>query len=193
MGMPATQSRRWTPEEVRRLTERSPSHWPRYELIDGELLVSPAPRVSHHLAFTRLLGTLLAYTDRERCGRAMASPADLQLEPDSIVQPDLFVLPPHDFARVRSWADFSNLLLAVEILSPSTAAHDRGFKRRYYQRTGVTEYWIVDLDARVVERWRPLDTRPEILAHELVWHPAGALAPLVIDLKELFLEAETAE
>jgi Uma2 family endonuclease len=62
------------------------------------------------------------------------------------------------------------------VLSPSTAARDRGAKRRIYQGAGVAEYWIVDLDARLVERWRPGDARPEVVSEELVWEPLPAIA-----------------
>jgi len=81
------------------------------------------------------------------------------------------------------------LLLAVEVLSPSSARNDRGHKRRYYQRNGLPEYWIVDLDSRLVERWRPDDTRPEVLTETLEWRPQGSAAPLVIELHTLFMEA----
>ncbi|MBL0170033.1 MAG: Uma2 family endonuclease [Gemmatimonadaceae bacterium] len=78
-------------------------------------------------------------------------------------------------------------LLAVEVLSPSTARQDRIVKRPRYQRTGV-EYWMVDLDARVVERWTPDAERPEICLIAITWQPAGAVAPLAIDLVALFAE-----
>ena len=75
------------------------------------------------------------------------------------------------------------------MLSPSTARTDRGRKRECYQRAGVHEYWIVDHAARLVERWRPTDARPEIISGTLVWHPEGAATPLEIDLPALFREA----
>ena len=53
----------------------------------------------------------------------------------------------------------------------------------------MPEYWIVDRDARLIERWRPGDLRPEILANEVEWQPDPAIAPLRIDLEELFREA----
>ena len=65
----------------------------------------------------------------------------------------------------------TRLLLAVEILSPSTARADRQRKRAIYQSEGVPEYWIVDVDARLAERWRPGDERPKILATTLEWQP----------------------
>lgn len=78
------------------------------------------------------------------------------------------------------------LLLAVEVLSPSTARADRQTKRRLYQDEGVPEYWIVDLDARVVERWRPGDDRPEIVAATLTWQPDGSATPFELDLTAFF-------
>jgi len=88
--------------------------------------------------------------------------------------------------RPRSWQEIRTLLLAVEVVSPSSARADRTVKRRLYQRTGVAEYWIVDLDARLVERWRPGDERPELLAETLVWGPEGSTEPLTLDLPRLF-------
>jgi Uma2 family endonuclease len=75
----------------------------------------------------------------------------------------------------------------VEILSPSTARFDRIVKRRRFQKAGI-EYWIVDLDARAVERWRPQDERPEIVDERLTWHPEGAARPLKLELVQFFRE-----
>jgi Uma2 family endonuclease len=80
-------------------------------------------------------------------------------------------------------------LLVVEVLSPSTARYDRITKRMRYQRSGVGEYWVVDVWARAIERWTPHDARPEVLDERITWHPAGASAPLVIDLEDFFRSA----
>lgn len=69
------------------------------------------------------------------------------------------------------WPEVGIPRLIVELLSHSTARHDRITKRAVYQECGVPEYWIVDLDARLVERWRPGDERPEILDRALDWRP----------------------
>lgn len=108
----------------------------------------------------------------------------------SLVQPDIFVarLEP-GISLIGTPADIRGLLLVVEVLSPSTARVDRGRKRELHQRARVHEYWIVDHEARLVERWRPSDVRPEIISRTLVWHPEGAAGPLEIDLPALFAEA----
>ena len=82
-----------------------------------------------------------------------------------------------------------SLLLAIEVLSPSTARADRHRKRVIYQSEGVPEYWIIDGDARLIERWRPMDERPEILSADLVWHPRAELQPFRLPLEELFDDA----
>ena len=75
--------------------------------------------------------------------------------------------------------------MAVEILSPSTASRDRGVKRRLYLQAGVEEYWIVDIDGRVVERWRSGDERPEIVERSLEWSLSAGVAG-VVEVASLF-------
>jgi Uma2 family endonuclease len=186
MLMPAVK-RRWTAAEVRELIDASPLVTPRYELVDGELLVTPAPRLAHQQAVAVLLVILRQYLAREPVGNALTSPSDVELEPEFLSQPDLFVIPMDEWQRVRRERIVRRLSLAVEVLSPSSAGHDRVKKRPAYQRN-IPAYWIVDLDARLVERWRPADDRPEILTESLEWHPAGANEPLRIDLVALFAE-----
>jgi Uma2 family endonuclease len=105
-----------------------------------------------------------------------------------MAQPDVYVVPLREGHLPRKWEEYGIPLLVVEILSPSTAHKDRLVKRRRYQQTGVAEYWVVDLDARVVERWLPDDERPEILDTTLSWQPDPTHPALVVDLAELFGE-----
>jgi Uma2 family endonuclease len=79
-----------------------------------------------------------------------------------------------------------SLILTVEVLSPSTARADRGVKSRIYMEEDVSEYWIIDLDARVFERWRKGDERPEIVRSILSWQPKADVPPLAIDLDAYF-------
>jgi Uma2 family endonuclease len=145
MGMPQPMAG-WTVADVLQL----PEDGKRYEVVDGELLVTPAPSLLHQEAVQALYGRLKQFVNAHHLGRALVSPADIELDERTLVQPDLFVAPLIDGRRPRSWKDIRSLLLAVEVLSPSTARADRQIKRRRYQRHGVGEYWIVDLDARLV-------------------------------------------
>jgi Uma2 family endonuclease len=117
------------------------------------------------------------------------SPADVRSGPRTSVQPDLFVMRSPVRPGPHGWPDLETLILAIEILSPTTARVDRGRKLALYQREGVQEYWIVDLDSRLVERWQPGDERPEILRETFEWRVEGAAEPLVIDLPALFADA----
>lgn len=180
MGMPGATDR-WTAERVRAL----PDDGNRYELIGGELVVTPAPGPAHQVACAELYARLRSWLGSTGLGTALWSPADLSFGEDEILQPDLFVFPQAE-GTPGSWRDITALLLAVEVLSPSTARYDRGLKRRRYQRAGVPEYWIVDLDARLIERWRPDDMRPEIASERLVWEPASGVPPFTLELSELF-------
>jgi Uma2 family endonuclease len=102
------------------------------------------------------------------------------------LQPDLFVVPHPERPAVRDWSELGVPLLTVEVLSPSTAHHDRITKRRRYQIAGVGTYWIVDLDACLVERWRPGEEQPAIEDRLLRWQPTQDVPPLELDLAVYF-------
>ena len=184
MHMPDT-ARRWTRDQVLAL----PDDRNRYELLDGELLVSPSPNVPHQVAVAALSYRISAYVEEHGLGLLpLFSPADLDFRAGQLLQPDLFVVSLETGRRVIEWSDFGIPLLVVEVPSPSTAFQDRNRKRVRYQKSGVGEYWIVDTDARLIERWKPDDDRPEILTDRIEWQPDRNRPPLVIDLPPFFRE-----
>ena len=188
MGMPALRHH-WSADQVRALIDQSPTHWPRYELMRGELIVTPAPGGVHQVAVARIHALLIEYLGREPVGVALASPADIQLHPDTIAQPDIFVVPrkpKSDPDHQFTWADISSLLLSVEVISPSSITTDRVEKRDYYMSAGVPDYWVVDVEARVIERWNPDRATPVVERRAMNWRPAGARTPLLIELTGLF-------
>ena len=176
----------WTPDRVQNELVREDQGWPRYELIDGELLVSPAPRPVHQVAVSALLQELMPYVGECALGLVLMGPADIRLGSRTTAQPDVFVVPPDAGFDGRTWDSIAKLSLVVEVLSPSTAGYDRLTKRVFYARQGVPEYWVVDCDARLIEVSRPTDPRVELYAGELRWHPAGAPGPLVVDVPAFF-------
>jgi len=152
--MPA-QPTEWTVDMVRAL----PDDGNRYEVIEGELFVTPPPSVVHQCAVLELALLVGPYVRSHRVGEAVIAPVDLIVYgPRKFVQPDLFVVPLVNDAPMRSWTEVGRLLLTVEVLSPSTELTDRGRKRRVYKEKGVPEYWVIDTDARTVERYRPDDS-----------------------------------
>ena len=158
----------------------------RYEVVDGLLLVTPSPRRLHQHAVTQILVALDRYVQPGGFGVVLPSPSDIELDERSMVQPDVFVEGLISGRQSPDWNSGAPLLLVVEVISPSSARADRVTKRRRYQLAGIPEYWIVDPDARTVERWRPNDERPEILTDSLVWKPSDAVEPLILDLESLF-------
>ncbi len=181
MHMPLAK-RQWTWDDLQEL----PDDGNRYEVIDGELFVTPAPALRHQRAVGELFSLLREYLARERVGEVLVSPADVMFSKRNAVQPDVFVIPFADGRLAEKFTDVGRLLLATEILSPSSARADRVKKRTLYRERNVPEYWIVDLDAQTFERSTPDDVRPEVLVDEVTWHPLGATEPLVIELPRYF-------
>ena len=184
MGMPATPQEITTLEEFFALPEDNAR---RQELLDGVYIVSPPPRYPHQHAVMGLYRQLDSALESRRDLVVFPVLGDIVLGPRTVVQPDLFVIPRPASTDVH-WRDVPRPILVVEVLSPSTAARDRGIKRQLYQQAGVPEYWIIDLDSRVLERWRPEDERPEVLRTHLTWQPPGATEVITLDLLALFAE-----
>jgi Uma2 family endonuclease len=171
----------WTAEMVRAL----PDDGKQYECVYGELLVSPAPRPWHEVIVTRLLLVLTEYARRENVGYVFGSRSDISWSDDTLVQPDAFVLPLSE-ARTLDWSAMKSLQLAVEVLSPSSVRADRFTKRRLYQDVRIPLYWLVDADAQEIEVWTPDVHFPKVERERVIWAPARASQPLVIELAELF-------
>lgn len=182
MGMPASPQVDWTAAQAIAL----PWDGNRYEVLDGELFVTPAPTWRHQAAIEELFPLLKAYVAERGVGWAKLSPADIVFTERRLVQPDIFVVPRRESGAPSGWSDVKSLLLAIEVLSPSTARADRHRKRVIYQEQGVPEYWIVDPAARLVERWRPADSRPELIVGTLEWQPDPDVPALRVDLPAYF-------
>ena len=181
MRMP-TLDRHWTVDDINAL----PDDGNRYEVIDGELFVTPAPIARHQVAVGELFARLRDYLRREPIGYAFVSPADIVFSPRRSVQPDVFVVPLVNGRRPESWSDVHTLLVAAEVISPSSRRADRIVKRALFRDEGVAEYWVVDVDARTIERSTPAGARTEAINDQLVWSPRGAREPFTLALAEYF-------
>jgi Uma2 family endonuclease len=180
MAMPDT-ARRWTAQMVREL----PEDGKRYEVIHGELIVTPSPRPRLERVRMRLVEQIQQYLRSVAMPESLfGAPCDISWDDDTLVQPDLLIVPTQEITN--DWTTYKTLLLAIEILSPSTARYDRVVKRRLYQEYHVGTYWVVDHEAAVVEVWRPGDERPEIVTDVLRWRVRPEAPELAIDLEELF-------
>ena len=127
----------------------------RYEAIDGELYVSPPPKPPHQWVLSNLFSALVDLLMRPGHGRLFVAPIGVEFAgTEEGVQPDFLFVSKERLPIVTEDGIQGAPDLVIEILSPSTARRDRTVKRLLYQRQGVAEYWIVDLDARQVEVWR---------------------------------------
>jgi Uma2 family endonuclease len=122
----------------------------RREIIDGELIVNPAPATRHQSAVAAILVALFNYA-KEAGGKALCAPYDVVLAPDNVVEPDVLFVRADHLDRIGDRFLEGPPDLVVEISSPSTRRLELVRKRELYQRFGVPEYWYVDLELDRVE------------------------------------------
>ena len=146
----------------------------RHEAVDGVLLVTPAPARPHQRTVLALVRLLDPFVREHRIGELVLSPADVELDAWTLVQPDLFV------------EDDGRLLLAIEVISPSSAmptvtSSAAATRPRASRSTGSSIP-----DARRIERWRPGADAPDIVTGPMTWQPVAHGPSLTLDLLALF-------
>ena len=162
----------------------------RHELLDGEHIVTPTPVSGHQRVSIRLATALHAFVQQHRLGEVLAAPFDVILSDHDVVEPDLLFVSNERRAIVQDWVRGAPDLV-VEILSPSTRRLDEVTKRHLYDRFGVREYWIVDLDIDTVKVYRRAEDGGFLRVAELAAEADDALdTPLLpgfsLRLRELF-------
>jgi len=158
----------------------------RFEVIRGELFVTPAPGTRHQRAVVELTRIFAAYLEEYSLGEVIVAPYEVEFAADTAVQPDLLVVL-RDRARQLTAERFLGApSLVIEVISYSSKRTDRLQKRQLYQEEGVPEYWVVDAGQLWVERWPVGAAEPETLRDELRWQPDPSVPALVIDLRALF-------
>jgi len=122
----------------------------RYEVIEGDLIVSPSPNYGHQFVVSKLLRLLGAHVDAEIGGTVLCAPFDVKFEYDSVVEPDLlYFRAGHTLKESTKFASVAPDL-AVEVLSPSSHERDLGAKKKLFAKHGVPHYWAIDPDARTL-------------------------------------------
>lgn len=186
MGMPATITD-WTVD----MLDALPDDGQRYEVLDGVLFVTPSPGEFHQDIVGDLHALLREYLKGHSIGKAMIAPTDIRRgdRKRNRVQPDVFVVYRVEGMRPAYPYELHDLLLAVEVVSPSNPILDYQVKRDLYLREGVGEYWVINPDARNVSRWRGRDDPGEVLSVKVNWHPDGMPVPFALELGTFFAEA----
>ena len=146
MAVAEKPARRWTYEEYYRLNDDR-----RYEIIDGNLLMAPAPDTWHQSWVGNLFRVLDAHVRKYKSGTLFVSPVDVVLSSDNTVQPDLVFISHANARIIQQRAIFGVPDLLVELISPSSVRRDRYDKKELYARFGVKEYWIGDPANKALE------------------------------------------
>lgn len=164
--------------------DRFPADGNRYELLDGVLLVTPAPMPAHQVVIAELFYRLAHYLAPAERGRVV-SPGAVEIAPKTHLEPDLLVFPTTEPLN-QKWASIRRWWLAVEVFSDSSVVYDRDFKRDAYLAMGVEEVWLVDWWDQAVYVSRRGAPKDVLHQETLSWHPEGMPEPLHIDLQHTF-------
>jgi Uma2 family endonuclease len=121
------------------------------EYIDGEIIMAPSPTMEHQSASRNIFRSLDRFVGDSAADQLFYAPLDVILPGGDVVQPDIFFLSKEDVRRAKKQRRVRCVpLLVVEIISPGSVTHDTIRKRDLYERNGVREYWIVDIEERAI-------------------------------------------
>jgi Uma2 family endonuclease len=173
MASTAPAPERWTYEQYLELDDDR-----RYEILDGELLMTPAPATRHQIILSELGFRINQFVRDRDLGQVLFAPTDVVLTETQVVQPDILFVSGERSAIIGERAIHGAPDLVVEILSPSSIHRDRHRKHALYERSGVREYWLVDPANRAIEVFFPGEA-----GYELVSFAAekGEVASRVLD------------
>ena len=129
----------------------------RYEIHEGELSVTAAPRTKHQEVSIKLASALHVHVTARGLGKVFAAPIAVILSDISVVEPDIVYVATDRLGLISERGIEGPPTLVVEILSPTTALIDRTRKMQLYARHGVPWYWLVDPDSRTVEIYRLIE------------------------------------
>jgi Uma2 family endonuclease len=175
----AAATKRWTLEEVHSL----PDDGNKYELVRGDLFVTPPPNQEHETIASRLTDILAPHVRAHGLGLVYRPRAVFRYK-ESEVEPDLMVRQPPR-GRKEEWENAPFPILIVEILSDSTRRRDRNQKREFYVDAEIPEYWIVDPAQRNITVVRP-GAEDFVASESLAWTPPGASQPLTLPVSSVF-------
>jgi len=178
--LPAPAGAVWTVADL----DQFPRDGRRYEVLHGELLVTPMPSLPHQWSATNLAVQLSNWCTLHTRWTTLA-PGGVYISETSWLEPDIAVYPVA-MSSSLSWRTAPPPALVVEVLSPSTRRRDRYRKRPAYLAYGVGEVWLLDQVERTVERWTNASEFPEIHRDGFTWTPVDTSPSLVLSRDALF-------
>ena len=180
----ATKTRRRTRPWTRADLARLPDDGNRYEVLDGELFVTPQAAHRHQRTAFKLAHLLELWCIEHGVGYVVGPGAVIFGRNE--LQPDVQVIPGPEPLGDVEWSDRPKAILVAEILSDSTARRDTGKKRDAYLRISIPTYWVVDAEHRHALVWTPSSTEPTMVTDILRWQPRIDIPPLEIPLDSIF-------
>ena len=124
---------------------------PYYQVIEGDLLMSPSPTTYHQELIGRIFSAIDRFLEKRRLGRVFLAPLDVFLTETNVFQPDVMFVSKDHSSIITAKGIEGAPDLVIEILSPSTAVYDKRSKRKIYARTGVQEFWLVDPEIKQIQ------------------------------------------
>ena len=170
----------WTFADVAAL----PDDGNRYEILHGELLVTPLPSNGHQGVAAEIAYLVMQWC-RTHTEWSVLAPGGVFVSDTTWMEPDVAVYPTPRHMDTP-WREIPPPLLVIEILSRSTAKRDRHRKRPAYLACGVREVWLVDRLTRTIERWTRASEFPDVHRGSITWAPDANLPPMVVPELELF-------
>jgi len=146
MAIAIPKKKKYTYEDYVKLPEGAP-----YQLIGGELIMTPAPTPYHQIVSRKIMSLLIQYVEKNNLGEILYSPIDVYFSEEDVFQPDIIFISKERLNIIGETKIEGAPDLIIEILSPSTAYYDLGRKYEVYEKNGVKEYWIVHPERKSIE------------------------------------------
>ena len=146
MAIAIPKKKKYTYEDYARLPEGAP-----YQLIGGELIMTPAPTPYHQYISGNIYSVLKGFVEGNNLGQVYYSPIDVYFEETETYQPDIIFISKERLDIIKETKIEGAPDLVIEILSPATAYYDLKKKFKIYEKHGVKEYWIVDPEEKSIE------------------------------------------
>lgn len=162
----------------------------RYELIEGDLFMTPSPTWNHQTISTNLYEKLNDFVKKNKLGFVRFAPIDVVLSDEDVIQPDILFISHERKNRITKENVRGAPDLVVEIISPGTENRDKVIKKKLYGRYGAIEMWIVDSNVKTIEligwegsQFKTLQTFPQNSTFE-----SPLLKDFCFPVKEIFTD-----
>ncbi len=149
---------------TRRDYQAMPAGPPYYQVIEGNLVMSPSPNTFHQIIAGRIHQLIANYLEKHALGEVFIAPLDVYLGDVNVYQPDILFVSNRRRGIITEQGIEGAPDLVVEPLSPATARYDKGSKREVYARFGVKEFWLVDAETRSIQVYLPSKNAEEPIA-----------------------------